>query len=140
MALNHIVLVGTVDRAPEKRITPDGVATTLFKVKVVRPPRQEGGPSGFDLLPIVATRRVADLAADLKPGEVVAVEGRLVAYSYQENGQPRKRIDVDATSVVRVGAGGEMPEPATDVPAPVAVGGGAYESASEGDLDDSIPF
>ncbi|MBU6427579.1 MAG: single-stranded DNA-binding protein [Cyanobacteria bacterium REEB65] len=136
MALNHIVLVGTIDRAPERRMTPEGFAVTSFKLKVVRPVRQEGTPAGIDYIPILATRRLADSAAELPVGEVVAVEGRLVTRTIEQNGQRQKIVEVDASNVQRIAANAAMP--AADFEAvPVASG---VVGQGEPDLDTDIPF
>ncbi len=159
MSLNHIVLVGSVDRPPEKRMTPDGVGTTTFKLKVLRPARpgadsdDAGGPPGapqgaprgdrFDFVPVIALRRLSDAAAELRAGETVAVEGRLETYQLPGE-QYKNGIRVFAESVQRLGAipapaeGGYQGEQAE--PAAAAVGGAAYSDELAPDLDDSIPF
>lgn len=137
MAMNHIVLVGTVDRAPERRMTPEGMAITSFKLKVVRPTRQEGTPPGTDFIPIVASRQLADRAAELRPGEVVAVEGRLVTRTIDNNGQRQKLVEVDASQLQAIAsAGGEAVEVASAVGAPAP-----FDSlGDEPDLDTNVPF
>ncbi len=158
MSLNHIVLVGTVDRPPEKRVSSEGVGTTSFKLKVVRPARasgQDGDDTGdaaggapargdrFDFIPILAMRRLADQAADLRAGETVAVEGRLETFQLPGE-QYKNGVRVFAESVSRVGAeapaavaNGSPQSHAEPEPAPVGAG---YSDDLQPDLDDSIPF
>ena len=156
MALNQIVLVGTVDRAPERRATPDGQAITSFKLKVVRPIRQEGLPAGADLIPIIASRRQADVAAEFRPGEIVAVEGRMVAKTIEQNGQRFKIVEVDAAQVQRIAAAGpqglaeveSLSSPAdtggrlktVGVAASPALPSYGEAMGEEPDLDTDIPF
>lgn len=161
MSLNHIVLVGTVDRPPEKRMTPEGVGTTTFKLKVLRPARAGadegdagGAPGGaprpdrFDFIPVLCVRRLSDVAAELRAGETVAVEGRMETYQLPGE-QYKNGIRVFAESIQRVGAG--VPAPANGdhgdeyaaapAAAPAAAGSaGSYADELPPDLDDSIPF
>jgi len=153
-SLNHIVLVGTVERPPEKRTTSDGVGTTTFKLKVLRPARVSGAegddageaagaaPRGdrFDFIPVIALRRLSDTAAELRAGETVAVEGRLETFAFPGE-QYKNGIRVVADTLHRVGAG--TPAPTNGVsaqPAAPAAVGAAYADELPPDLDDSIPF
>lgn len=160
MSLNHIVLVGTVDRPPEKRTTPDGIGTTTFKMKVLRPARvgpeneDAGAPASaprgdrFDFVPVICLRRLSDTAAELRAGETVAVEGRLETYQLPGE-QYKNGIRVFAESVQRLGVGAPAPtnggydgEHAAQ-PAPAAAAAtasGSYADELPPDLDDSIPF
>ena len=118
MAMNHIVLVGTIDRAPERRTTPEGYSITTFRVKVVRPSRQEGTPPGVDFIPVIASRRMADVAAGLVAGQMAAVEGRMVTRTVEQNGKRLKLVEVDAASVQALDA--SVAGTAVDKAVPVA--------------------
>lgn len=165
MSLNHIVLMGAVDRLPEKRVTSEGMTTTSFKLKVVRPAivRETNGQGGsspevvgadvlavagrperFDLVPVFAARRLADTSGDLRAGETVVVEGRLETFALPGE-QYRNGVRVYAESLQRLQFGtpavdinGNTEEPhRTD---PTTVAAGRFDDESSQDLDDSIPF
>lgn len=171
MSLNHIVLVGTLDRPPEKRTTPEGVGTTTFRLKVLRPSRSgaEGDdaatgaasapspvsrPERFDVIPVLCVRRLSDIAAELRAGETVAVEGRLETYQLPGE-QYKNGVRVFAESVQRLGVGGPAQASGSDgdeftahaaalasTAATAGTAGMAGTLADElpPDLDDSIPF
>jgi single-stranded DNA-binding protein len=157
MSLNHIVLVGTIDRQPEKRVTAEGMGTTTFKLKVQRPARNAGaegedgaesaaaaGPARgerFDFISVFAVRRMADLAAELRAGETVAVEGRLETFALPGE-QYKNGVRVFADSISRLSAGAPTAETNGYAAEPAAVGAGAAAASQElpEDLDDSIPF
>jgi single-stranded DNA-binding protein len=162
--MNHIVLVGSVDRLPEKRVSPEGVATTSFKLKVVRPARggsdspEDASPSTaapksggdrFDFIPVLALRRTADVAADFRAGEIVAVEGRLETFQLPGE-QYKNGVRVFADSVSRLGAASPAPAVAVGVAAgaaavaaadqPPAAAAGSYSDDAQPDFDTDIPF
>ncbi len=148
MALNQIVLVGTIDRAPERRTTPDGQAITTFKLKVARPTRQEGTPPGVDFIPVVASRRLADVAAGLAAGQIAAVEGRMVTRTHEQNGQRLKLVEVEASSLHAIGtsvaeAGPDSAKPAAadlqSVGASVPPASAPYGDEAP-DFDTDVPF
>jgi single-strand DNA-binding protein len=108
MGINHITLVGQLVRSPEMRMTPNGIATTQFSVAVTRPPRQEGvGKETTDFIRIVTWRKLAETVNEtIKKGDMVSIEGRLLTRTFEQNGQRRKIVEVEAQSVeaIRVGA------------------------------------
>ncbi|MBM3269671.1 MAG: single-stranded DNA-binding protein [Candidatus Sericytochromatia bacterium] len=156
MSLNHIVLVGVVDRPPEKRVSPEGVGTTSFKLKVLRPARAAGGDADeqgepaapgrgerFDYVPILALRRTADFAAELRAGETVAVEGRLETFQLPGE-QYKNGVRVVAESVNRLGTAAPAGAPTSAAPAyaepAAATVGAGHADDMQPDFDDSIPF
>lgn len=111
MGINHITLVGQLVRSPEMRMTPNGIPTTQFSVAVTRPPRQEGQTHEVtDYVRVVTWRKLAETVNEtVKKGDTVSVEGRLLTRTFEQNGQRRKVVEVEAQSVepIRVGAAAE---------------------------------
>lgn len=107
MGINHITLVGNMVRNPEMRYTPNGIPTTQFTLAVTRPPRQEGQTSEVtDYIRVVTWRKLAETVNEqVKKGDVVSVEGRLLTRTYEQDGQRKKVVEVEAQSaeVIRVG-------------------------------------
>jgi single-strand DNA-binding protein len=118
MGINHITLMGTVSRAPEFRMTPDGVANLTFTVQVQRPARPDGTPGASDYIRVKAWRALAERLKDtLHLDTLVVVEGRLTARSYEgQDGQRKKVVEVEATSASPVGAAAPVAAPARSTP------------------------
>lgn len=108
MGINHITLVGNLVRNPEMRMTQSGIPTTQFSLAVTRPPRQEGQTHEVtDYVKVVTWRKLAETANEtLKKGDIVSVEGRLLTRTFEQDGQRKKVVEVEAHSVeaIRVGA------------------------------------
>lgn len=112
MGINHITLMGVIDRGPEFRMTQSGIPNASFTVAVTRPARQEGAPDITDYVRVVAWRNLAERVRDgVQKDELVVVEGRLTTRSFETNdGQRRKVVEVEASAVTPVkGAGGAAP-------------------------------
>ena len=152
MGINHITLMGTIVRGPEKRVTNAGIPTAEFTVAVVRPSRAEGASEITDYIRVVSWRALAEKVAQaFQKGSVVVVEGRLSTRSFEKDGQRRKAIDVDANVVEGIPGGAVRGQASDDepifdepfdepvskqVPAPV----GRVVASEPPELDDEIPF
>ncbi|MEB3329593.1 MAG: single-stranded DNA-binding protein [Candidatus Sericytochromatia bacterium] len=114
MGINHITLLGTISRAPEFRMTPDGVANLTFTVQVQRPARPDGTPGASDYIRVKAWRALAERLKDaLHLDTLVVVEGRLTTRSYEaQDGQRRKVVEVEASNASPVGAAAPVAAPA----------------------------
>jgi len=138
MGINHISLVGNVVRAPELRMTPQGIPVVQFQIAVSRPPRAEGQTNEVqDFIRVVAWRKLAETVnSALAKGDVVSVEGRLLTRSYEKNGQRRKDVEVEANSVETIKTGTSQPtEPTAEEPSV-----DPFADASPFDVADDIPF
>lgn len=110
--VNRVTLVGTVSNAPESRALRDKLVTTFslatestWKDKVFK-----------EFHTVVAYGGAAPIAAELRPGDVAAVEGSLQSRSYEPvDGGPKRRIvEVAATSVRRLALQPEEGRPQED--------------------------
>lgn len=100
MGINHITLVGNVVRNPEKRMTQSGIPTTQFTVAVKRPPREGSTYDVTDVIKVVTWRTLAEtVESTVKKDSVVSVEGALRTRTYEQDGQRKKIIEVEAQSV-----------------------------------------
>ncbi len=126
MGINHITLVGSMVRNPEMRMTQNGIPTTQFTLAVTRPPRQEGQQHEVtDYVKVVTWRKLAETANEqLKKGDLVSVEGRLLTRTYEQDGQRKKVVEVEAQSVEAIRAGGARAE---------------AEAPSEPMMDEDVP-
>ena len=151
MSVNQIVLVGTVDTdaqgVPHRGTTPTGYDLTRFRIRVSKPTRNEQDTPRFDIFSVEAVGRHAEVAARLKPGSVVAVEGRMKTFRDEQN---VTRIFIDAAVVQAIGASLEYGLPASttsyDPERPVvpeaalpAADVGPW-GAGEADFDGPYPF
>jgi len=96
--LNRVILVGRLTRDPDLRYTTNGgVAVVRFTVAVNRRFTNQQGEREADFINIVAWRNLAENCGNyLRKGSLVAVEGRIQTWSY-ENQEGRT---VYATEVV----------------------------------------
>lgn len=162
MGINHIALLGHVAQAPEHRMTPSGVAMTTFQVAVTRRAGKDGATEITDYIRVITWRQEAERIANLlQKGMLVTLEGRLQTRSFEKDGQRRKIVEIEATSVEPVGGAparaeagpGEEPfdfdqdfdESAMMAPAPAArpapaAAAPSRPAAPPPDFDDDIPF
>lgn len=151
MSVNQIVLVGTVDTdaqgVPHRGTTPTGYDLTRFRIRVSRPARNEQDAPRFDIFSVEAVGRQAEVAAQLKPGSVVAVEGRMKTFRDEQNAT---RIFIEAAVVQAIGASLDAGLPAStsayDAERPVApkavlpAADADPWGAGEADFDGPYPF
>jgi single-strand DNA-binding protein len=114
MTLSKIVISGRVVRAPEKRFTPNtNVAVTEFTLGVDSTNRQDNSVE-TNFVKVITWRDLAErTAAEIKKGDVVAVDGRLQINNYTSaEGQKRRDVEIDAIAVENLSqtvAGGGRP-------------------------------
>lgn len=106
MSLAKIVVSGRVVRAPEKRFTPNNnMAVTEFAIQVDSPARPDGTIESHTVK-VITWRDLAErCAADIKKGDLVAVDGRLQINNYTtSDGQRRRDPEIDAIAVDNLSA------------------------------------
>lgn len=98
MGINHIALIGSLVKGPEKRYTTNGIATTTFTLAVARPPREGATGDSMDYLQVVTWRKLAETLGDtLKKGDMVSVEGRILTRTIEgPMGQRKKTVEIEA--------------------------------------------
>jgi single-strand DNA-binding protein len=96
-SLNKIVLIGSIETAPELKATNAGDSVINFSLSVDRPQRADGTQGGTDSIKIVAWREKAEFAANLTQGTLILVEGRIQTRSYDnDEGQRIYVTEVEA--------------------------------------------
>lgn len=146
MSLNHITLVGQVVHRPELRKTPTGVSIAEFSVAVRRAPRPDGSPSEEqDQFRVQAWEKWADRAAEmLEPGALISLEGRLVARSFEAQGQRRKVVEIRASAFEAIGLAGASAAPRAVAKSPAQDPAPAFDDFDTPDAfgsgGDDIPF
>ncbi len=146
MSLNHITLVGQVVHRPELRKTPTGVSIAEFSVAVRRAPRPDGSPSEEqDQFRVQAWEKWADRAAEvLEPGALISLEGRLVARSFEAQGQRRKVVEIRASAFETIGVVGPSAVPHSASKGAVQESASAFDDFDTPDAfgsgGDDIPF
>ncbi len=135
-SLNKVILVGRLGRDPEIRYLPSGegeralarftLATTLVYKK---------GDTLHEITEwhsIYCWGQLADFAREyLRKGKQILVEGKLRSRRWEQNGQPRKVVEIEAEKIILLGrkeepAGEEFP------PEPPDLG--------PSEPDDEVPF
>ncbi|MDX2085983.1 MAG: single-stranded DNA-binding protein [Candidatus Melainabacteria bacterium] len=108
MSLARVTIAGTVAADPERRYTSENnVPVTTFELLVPMAPSrraQAAGEQEFFVLKVVCWRQLGDAVAEqVRKGEAVSVEGRLMIGSVQSaDGSNKKLFEVDANSVERL--------------------------------------
>ena len=98
--LNTCVIIGRLTRDPESRTVGNDISLTEFGLAVERDFRNKDGEKETDFFSVVCWRGLADTVANhLGKGRLVAVQGRLQQDRWQQDGQGRSKITIQANSV-----------------------------------------
>lgn len=151
--INVVVLVGRLTRDSELKYTKSGMAIARFSIAVNRSRKQDDQwvdeTSFFD---IDYWGKAAEAVNKyLTKGQQVAVEGELKQDRWEQDGQPRSRVVVNANNVRLLGSsqGGQgngafqksqQPAPYDGASEPRAGANDNTTSSSAGTFDDDIPF
>jgi single-strand DNA-binding protein len=121
MSLNKVFLMGNLTRDPELKYTPQGTAVCDFSIAINEKFKSKDGSwqEKVHYIDIQAWARQAETCGEyLKKGRPVFVEGRLQQDRWEQDGQKRNKIRVNALRVMFLGQGGGAP-----------AGGGTPEAA-----------
>ena len=99
---NHTVQMGHLTKDPELSYTNNGNAVTNFTVAVNR----QFGKDATDFFSVTAWNRgnykLAEYVAEYKKGDLVLVVGELRQDRWEQEGQSRSRIKINADKVVNL--------------------------------------
>ena len=101
-AFNQVTIIGNLTRDAELRYTPNGYAVTRFGVAVNEQYRDRSGQNqeSFHYVNVQTWRELAESCGELKKGDPVAVIGRLVNDSWQDqDGNKRYETRLEGTRV-----------------------------------------
>ena len=106
--LNHVVLIGRLTRDAELKYTNSGMAVAKLSIAVNR--RKRSGDQWteeanfFDIT--VFGKTAENLTQYLVKGKEIAVEGELRQSRWEQDGQPRSRVEVVANNIQLLGGPG----------------------------------
>jgi single-strand DNA-binding protein len=112
MSLNKVFLMGNLTRDPELKYTPQGTAVCDFAIAINEKFKAKDGSwqEKVHYIDIQAWARQAETCGEyLKKGRPVFVEGRLQQDRWEQEGQKRSKIRVNALRVLFLGPGGGAP-------------------------------
>jgi single-strand DNA-binding protein len=130
LSLAKIIISGTLASDPEKRFTSNDHPVTNFTLAVKNVTgsgkQQQSGDEVFHVK-VACWRGLADaVEAQLKKGDEVVVEGKLMMDSYQgQEGVQKKGFEVEASAIDKL----------PGVPEPILAAAGAGSSSSGGSQD-----
>lgn len=137
--LNVVVLIGRLTRDAELKYTNSGTAVTKFSLAVNR--RRKSGDQWIEeanFFDITIWGRMAEsLTQYLVKGKEVAIEGELRQNRWEQDGQPRSKVEITANNVQLLGGG------RTGGGRPDSMGGnemGSGPASATDDFEDDIPF
>lgn len=142
--LNHVILIGRLTRDSELKYTNSGMAVAKLSIAVNR--RKRSGEQWteeanfFDIT--VFGKTAENLSQYLVKGKEIAVEGELRQSRWEQDGQPRSRVEVVANNIQLLGG----PKGSEQRSSPQSTGGERVEryTPDSGGMDDGfeddIPF
>ncbi len=150
--INHVILIGRLTRDAELKYTSGGMAVCKFAIAVNR--RRKNGDqwveeaSFFDI--VLFGRAGEAINQYLVKGKQVAVEGELHQNRWEQDGQSRSKVEINASNVQLLGGGqggydnssapagqGNPYQKRQESPQPPRMGGAPSDPS---DFPDDIPF
>ncbi len=120
-SFNQVILMGNLTRDPELRQTPNGQNVCSFSLALNRAYKGADGQwqEATDYVDIVAWGPLGERVAQyMNKGSQCLVNGRLQSRSWEQDGQKRSKVEVNAQDVTFLGGrGGDSSN-----------GGGSYQS------------
>ena len=132
-SFNQVILMGNLTRDPELRSTPNGQSVCSFSLALNRSYKGADGnwQEATDYIDIVAWGPLGERVSQyLSKGRPCLVNGRLQSRSWEQDGQKRNKVEVNAQDVTFLGGPGEGGQGGQ------SGGGGNYGGSSYGSSDD----
>lgn len=109
-SFNQVILMGNLTRDPELRQIPSGQSVCSFSLALNR--SYKGGDGEWqeatDYIDVVAWGPLGERVAQyVTKGRPVLVNGRLQSRSWEQDGQKRSKVEVNAQDVTFLGGRGE---------------------------------
>jgi single-strand DNA-binding protein len=108
-SFNQVILMGNLTRDPELRQTPNGSNVCSFSLALNRSYKGADGnwQEATDYIDIVAWGPLGERVAQyLSKGRPCLVNGRLQSRSWEQEGQKRSKVEVNAQDVTFLGGPG----------------------------------
>ena len=127
--INHVILVGRLTRDAELKYTNSGYAVGKFSVAInTRRKRGDEWVEEANFFDVVVWGKVAEaLNPYLVKGKQVGVEGQLRQNRWEQDGQPRSKVEIVSSNIQLLGS--KMSPQTQDN----SSGGEPFPSASSGD-------
>lgn len=145
--INHVVLVGRLTRNAELKYTNSGAAVSKFSIAInQRRKKDDQWVDESHFFDIVLWGKSAEAINQyLVKGKQVGVEGQLRQNRWEQEGQPRSKVEIFATNVMLLGGGGGGgARPAGQAGLEPRGAGGDFPDGGAGpapdNFEDDIPF
>lgn len=109
-SFNQVILMGNLTRDPELRQTPNGSSVCSFSLALNRSYKGADGnwQEATDYVDVVAWGPLGERVAQyLSKGRPCLVNGRLQSRSWEQDGQKRNKVEVNAQDVTFLGGPGD---------------------------------
>jgi single-strand DNA-binding protein len=109
-SINQVMLMGNLTRDPELRTIPSGQAVCSFSLALNRSYKGADGnwQEATDYIDVVAWGPLGERVAQyLSKGRRCFVQGRLQSRSWEQDGQKRNKVEVQASDVTFLDSRGE---------------------------------
>ncbi|CAN5194093.1 hypothetical protein BH09PAT3_BH09PAT3_5270 [soil metagenome] len=107
-SFNQVILMGNLTRDPELRQTPNGQNVCSFSLALNRSFKGADGnwQEATDYIDVVAWGPLGERVAQyLSKGRPCLINGRLQSRSWEQDGQKRSKVEVNAQDVTFLGGG-----------------------------------
>lgn len=137
--VNHVILIGRLTRDAELKYTSGGMAVCKFALAVNKRRKQgEQWIEECNFFDIVAWGKSGEsLNQYLVKGKQVAVEGELHQNRWEQDGQARSKIDINANNIQLLGGDKQSAERKQES---IPQKGQEIAPPEPPEFDDSIPF
>lgn len=139
--VNHVILIGRLTRDAELKYTSGGMAVCKFSIAVNK--RRKQGEQWVDeanFFDIVLWGKSGEtLNQYLVKGKQVAVEGELHQNRWEQDGQSRSKIEINANNVQLLGGGESQGAPRSTPPRAPAMAGSSDDYVPP-DFPDDVPY
>ena len=133
-SFNQVILMGNLTRDPELRQTPNGSNVCSFSLALNRSYKGADGnwQEATDYIDVVAWGPLGERVAQyLSKGRPCLVNGRLQSRSWEQDGQKRSKVEVNAQDVTFLGGPGEGGSGGSSAPQSKSSDGGTSNSTSK---------
>jgi single-strand DNA-binding protein len=139
--INHVVLIGRLTRDAELKYTNTGFAISNLSIAVNRRVKKEDTwqDEGNFFTAVLLGKRAEALNQYLVKGKQVGIRGELRQSRWEQNGQPRSRVEILINDIQLLGGRGSE-QPTQSAPARETEEQAAQEAPAADDFNDDIPF
>ena len=138
--VNHVVLIGRLTRDAELKYTNSGTAICKFSIaNNQRRKRDDQWVDEAHFFDVTLWGKQAEAVSQyLVKGKQVGIEGQLRQSRWEQDGQPRSRVEVNAANLQLLGGGGG--QAAQTSPQDSGYPGAQQQPYPQDDFEDDIPF